>query len=237
MDRRKFLQSVSAVAVGTTALAGCGSPGPGADNETDGNGAGDGDAGLGTDAGEEPMVGTDTPTKTDGGVGTETETDVDVGTETETDMGGDTPTETEDGMETETDVVETTTAGALNLEERAVTTPEGLEVMDTELMREGDRVQVTGTVENTGDETVEEVEVQVTLLDDNDGIIGQFFNDTEEAEVQSLEPGDQWEFTVEFPSEDTEPATAYRIDVDTEIDESVDIDTGGTGTPTETPAE
>ncbi|PSP85448.1 hypothetical protein BRC78_07590 [Halobacteriales archaeon QH_8_68_33] len=181
------------------------------------------------------MTGTDTP-EAGGDAGTDTEADGGVGTDTEADVGDDTMTETEGGMETETDVAETT-ADVPDLEEREGTTPEGIEVSDTELERDMDLIRVTGTVENTGDETFEEVEVQVTLLDDNDEIIGQFFHDTEEAEVESLEPDAQWEFSVDFPGEDTEDAAAYRVDVDTEIDDNVDIDIGGTDTPTGTATE
>lgn len=233
MDRRTFIQSISAVAVGTTALAGCGSPGPGAENGTDGalDGDGDGD-GLGTEVGEEPMVGTDTEAG-DGGVGTETE----AGPGTDTPAGAETPTETgmEAGTETETGMEGTaTTAGTPDLDETLGGTPEGIEVSNTELTRSVEQIQVTGTLENTGDQTFDEVEVAVTLLDDNDEIIGQFFHDTEEAEVESLEPDGEWEFTVDFPAEDAEDAAGYRIDVDTTIDQIIDIDIGNdTDTTTE----
>jgi len=225
MDRRKFLQTVSAVAVGTTALAGCGSPGPGAENGTDGV--------------DEPLVdtepeagdGIDAGTETEAGMGAETETEAGMGAETETEAGMGAETETEAGM------AGTTTAGVPDLDEMLGETPEGIEVSNTELTRDFEQIQVTGTVENTGDQTFDEVEVAVTLLDDNDELIGQFFHDTEEAEVESLEPGAQWDFTVDFPAEDAEDAARYRIDVDTTIDEVIDIDLGDdTATGTDTTA-
>ena len=158
----------------------------------------------------------------DDGDGTETElgggeTETEMGGETETEMGGE--TETEMGGETETEM-----GGDLDLDGMVGEVPEGIEVSNTALGRTDGSARVTGVVENTGDQAFEEVEVQATLLDDNDEILGQFFHDTEQAEVSSLEPGQQWEFSIDFPEEDLEDAASYRIDVDTEIDENVDFE-------------
>jgi hypothetical protein len=68
-------------------------------------------------------------------------------------------------------------------------TPDNIKVSNTQLQRSGGDAVVTGNIENAGDQLLEEVEVQVTLLDDNDEIIGQFFHDTEQAEMESLDAG------------------------------------------------
>lgn len=133
--------------------------------------------------------------------------------------------ETEMGTGTEAGA-ETGTGGAADLNGMVGETPDNVQVSNTQLQRSGGDAVVTGTVENTGDETLEEVEVQVTLLDENDEIIGQFFHDTEEAELESLEAGATWDFSVSFSEDDLEDAASYRIDVDGEIDENVDFDMG-----------
>jgi len=178
-------------------------------------------------AGIAGLAGCGSPDEPAEGTGTETEIG---GDETATEIGGDETATEIGGDETETET-ETGTEGATDLEGMVGETPDNIEVSDTQLQQSGGEAVVTGTVENTGEESIEEVEVQVTLLDDNDEIIGQFFHDTEEAEVESLEAGATWDFSVSFPGEDLEDAAAYRIDVDTEIDDNVDF---GTGTETET---
>lgn len=121
---------------------------------------------------------------------------------------------------------ETGPGGAADVEGMVGETPDGVQVSNTQLQLSGGEAVVTGTVENTGDQAIEEVEVQVTLLDDNDEPIGQFFHDTDQAEVESIEPGATWDFSVSFPEEDLEDAASYRIDADTSIDQNVDFDVG-----------
>lgn len=208
MQRRKFLRTASAITIGIAGLAGCGSPGPGVE---DGEGT---PAGEGTDAvGTEPAAGTEAPAGT-------------------TAPGAESPagtmvagTETPAGM---------TAAGGADIEGMVGEVPQGLQVTNTQLTESAEGARVTGVIENTGDQAFEEVEVQVTLLDDNDEIIGQFFHNTEEAEASSLEAGQQWEFSVDLQEAELANVTRYRVDVDGDIDQNVDIDLG-VGTETTTP--
>lgn len=169
-------------------------------------GCGEPGTGVGTETGDGGLVGTDGGTETPPG----TETPMEDGTETGEGTGTGTP---------------------LDLERRDGKSSPGLSVSDVEVTGGDNRLTFSGVVENTGDKPFEEVELQITLLDDNDEIIGQFFHNSEEAEMQSLAPGETWNFTVEFESPDQEEITAYRIDIDSDINESIST---GTGTPTET---
>ena len=143
---------------------------------------------------------------------------------------GETVTDTAEQTETETgDVVDLTEVigGA----------PSGIQVTNTQLNRvdQGDAgARVTGVVENTGNNTYEELEIQATLFDDTDDVLGTYFDNTERAEAENvapLEPGEQWEFSVDFPRADLGNAVRYRLDVDAEIDNQVYDPADGTGTP------
>ena len=75
--------------------------------------------------------------------------------------------------------------------------------------------------------------MQVTLLDDTDDILGEFFDNTEgEGFEPPLEPGESWQFSVDLPRADIGQAAQYRIDVDANIDDNVDLGLGGTETET-----
>ena len=188
--------------------------------------------------------GEETPTET--GTATETELATEVpgetGTPTESPTGTEgpptereAPKETPAGTETETEneAGTETPIGDIQLERRPGQLPEGLQLSDVQYQSTGENGgRVTGTIENTGDQSYEELEVQVTLLDDTDDILGKFFDNTEESEVETpFESGETWDFAIEFESADLGNAAAYRIDVDGEIDQNVDIGFG-TETPT-----
>lgn len=131
-------------------------------------------------------------------------------------------TDTEMGSETES-AAETETGDSIDIEGMVGESPDNIEVSNTELQLADGNAVVTGTIENTGDQMIDQVEVQVTLLDDNDELIGQFFHDTEQSEMDSLDAGATWDFSVSFPEEDLEDAASYRVDVDTNIDQNVDF--------------
>lgn len=160
---------------------------------------------------------------------TETELATEAPTETPTEQEASQETPAETGTETETE----TGTGDVKLEQRQGQLPQGLELTSIQFQSTGENSgQVTGTIENTGDQTYEELEVQVTLLDDTDDVLGQFFDNTEESEVETpFESGDTWDFTVDFSNADLGNAAAYRVDVDGDIDQNVDIGFG-TETPT-----
>lgn len=200
MQRRKFVKATSIAALGGL-TAGC-----------------MGNGGDGGDGGAEP---TDTPEPDDTPELTDTPEPTDTPEATDTPE----PTDTAEPTDTTEPGTEETTAGAGEIEGTVGETPEGIEVTSTSFESQGDgNATITGVIENTGDQTYEELEVQATLFDDNDEVLGQFFHNTEEAEAGDLtpfEPGDQWEFTVEFESADLSSVIRYRVDVDAEIDDSV----------------
>lgn len=92
---------------------------------------------------------------------------------------------------------------------------ENLRIPDSQLYRGQRAFGVLGTVRNVGDRPMEHVEVHVRLLDPDDGLLGEFYDDhADEQEVWRLEPGEAENFDVRFP--DTEPSTveeAVRYEV------------------------
>lgn len=114
-------------------------------------------------------------------------------------------------------------------------TPEDIEVRDIQLFIQGDtNVRITGAIKNTSDQDFEELEVQATLIDDEDDILGKWFDDTEEREAGGLASSQTWEFTVAFETPDLDTVARYRVDVDGDIDQSVWDGDSGTTTGTET---
>ena len=177
-----------------TALAGlvAGCPGNGGGNG--GNGGGDG--GTTTTAGETGTAGTGTA-------------------QTETAQTGTAQTETP---------AETTAGGGLGWSETIGQTPQGLQITNTQLKQidQGDAgARLTGVINNTGSQTYEEVEVQATLFDQSDDVLGRYFDNTEGEEMQTLGPGKQWQFSIDFPQADIGQVASYRVDADAEIDDSV----------------
>ena len=121
-----------------------------------------------------------------------------------------------------------TATGVLDLESTIGTTPQGIEVTNTDLARTGSSVQITGTIENTGSQTYQALEVQATLLDESDAVVGSFFHNTAETDAEGVtpfEPGDQWKFTISFPYASLEGTTQYRVSVDSRVDGDV-VDIG-----------
>ena len=177
-----------------------------------------------------------------GGSGTTTEEETTTEGETTTTEGEETTTEgetTTDGEETTTDGEGTTTGGGeLQLERREGQAPPGIQVENLQIQETDSGATVTGTITNAGDTTYDQIEVQVTLLDDSDDVLGQYFDNTEEEDIVPLEPQEQFEFSVDFPAADLGDAVGYRVDVDTDIDEGFDPDwdvgTTSTGTGTGT---
>ena len=168
-----------------------------------------------------------------GGEGTTTAGEETGTAETETAETGTAETET---AETET-AQETTAGGALDWSETLGQTPQGLEVANTQLTRvdQGDAgARLTGVVRNTGSQSYEELEVQATLFDDSDDVLGTYFDNTEGEQIESFGPDQQWEFSIDFPRADLGQVARYRVDVDAEIDDSVFDAGNGTGTATGT---
>ena len=166
---------------------------------------------------------------TEGNQGTATATGTTTATATDTPIGTETGTQTGTGTGTGMD-------GDVDLNFRQEgQTPQGIQVTNVTLKRTNNGARVTGTVKNTGNETYGEMEVQVTILDDTDDVLGQFFDNTEEAEFEPpLNPGEKWNFSIDIPRADLGNAASYRIDVDASIDQNVEVKGAGTSTGTTT---
>jgi hypothetical protein len=75
----------------------------------------------------------------------------------------------------------------------------GLEVVERNLYATANGTGLVGTVENTGDQPYEFVEVNVTMYDDADEVLYEFLDETEEAGIDGIfEPGERWKFNVRF---------------------------------------
>ena len=152
--------------------------------------------------------------------------------------GGETTTDVNDTVNETTTAGEATTGGSGNadLDATVGVSPGNIEVSNVELVRTDGGARVTGTITNTGDATIEQLEVQATLLDQSDDILGQYFDNTEGENAAPLEPGETWQFSIDFPSADLGSAVAYRIDVDSSVDNNVDVSIGNeSDTDTSTP--
>ncbi|WP_162562584.1 FxLYD domain-containing protein [Salinigranum rubrum] len=97
-------------------------------------------------------------------------------------------------------------------------TDPNFEITSHTFERSGETAQVSGTIENTGDETAQSVEVSVTLYDAQDNEIDVFTNATEEEQdVSELAPGDTWDFTVQFSDVDMQNVGRYVVSVDSDL--------------------
>ncbi len=150
------------------------------------------------------------------------------GGEGTTPAGGETTAETEtaetETAETETAETETAAQGSLGWSETLGKTPQGLTVANTQLKQvdQGDAgARLTGVIKNTGNKSYEELEVQATLFDQSDDVLGAYFDNTEGEEMENLAPGKQWQFSIDFPQADLGKVARYRVDADAEIDDSV----------------
>jgi archaellum component FlaG (FlaF/FlaG flagellin family) len=93
-----------------------------------------------------------------------------------------------------------------------------LEITSHNLTREESTTFVSGTVKNVGGETIESVEVSVTLYDDGNNELLDL-NDTveEEGDVAKLPPGQVWDFRVTFQDVDMQNVARYVISADSDI--------------------
>ncbi|WP_168191261.1 DUF3426 domain-containing protein [Haloprofundus sp. MHR1] len=103
---------------------------------------------------------------------------------------------------------------------------ENLEVTERELYESNGEVGLRGTIENVGDTAYEFVEVEVTLQDDQGEVLVEFIDETEEEEIDRLEPGETWEFDVVFEEAQMEEVSSYSIGVDGDLAETTGSDNG-----------
>ena len=87
-------------------------------------------------------------------------------------------------------------------------------------------VGVMGTVENVGNNPLDNIEVVVTLNDGNTAI-GEFI-DTSSEDIDYLLPGNIWRFDVVF-QENISEATSFTISADAEVVEEANNETNETG--------
>lgn len=135
-----------------------------------------------------------------------------------------------DGTETTT----TESTGASGSMEGTVVTAEstnGLNITEHDFFHAGDAAGVEGVVENTTDKTFEYVEVTVSPLDESQQRLGKFYASSVSQNVDTLPPGETWEFVVSFESGWLEQFETY------EIWATGKVQAGGTGTETTTTEE
>ena len=84
----------------------------------------------------------------------------------------------------------------------------GLEIVEHEFYEEDFEAGVEGTVENTGDESIDYVEVRVEFYDDEGVRIEDGIDNTED-----LDGGEQWRFDVVYLGDDPEAVEDYDIEV------------------------
>ncbi|WP_380680326.1 FxLYD domain-containing protein [Salinigranum sp. GCM10025319] len=107
--------------------------------------------------------------------------------------------------------------GDLDIDGRIGDTPEHLEVTGQELYRTNGEVGVRGTVENTGDQPYESVEVAVVLHDDAGDVLVEFIDEKEEEETGRLDAGGTWEFDVVFEEAQLSEVTEYEVNLDGDL--------------------
>lgn len=122
-----------------------------------------------------------------------------------------------------------TGGGTVDLKETLGQTPQGIRVTNTQLRKQANGAVLTGTIKNTGNRNFEELEVQATLFDNTNDVLGQFFDNTEGEEIETFSKGKTWQFSIDFPQADLGQATRYRIDVDADINNVVWQPGGGGG--------
>ena len=87
---------------------------------------------------------------------------------------------------------------------------------------------VRGVLKNTADQAYQDVEVQVTLYDETDDILGEWLDNTEESDISYLNPGQTWQWNVVFEGADIGKAARYTVSA------SGNLQSGGDGAQNET---
>ena len=124
------------------------------------------------------------------------------------------------GTDAATEGEATTTDGAeevINLDgEVAANAPDALAVTSRTLYRSEDgQVAMRGIVENTGDRAFSNVQVVVTLENDQGDVLFESSDETETEDLPRLEPGNIWRFKVVFEEVDElSSVTGYTIALD-----------------------
>jgi hypothetical protein len=88
---------------------------------------------------------------------------------------------------------------------------DGLQITEHNFFVQGDVAGVEGVLKNTSQKTFEYAEVKVSPVDESGQEVGQFFSSTKAQNVDSLAPGETWNFVVSFSSNWVEKFDRYEI--------------------------
>lgn len=105
-------------------------------------------------------------------------------------------------------------------------TPDSLEITSFDAYETGDDVGVLGTVENVSDSRLDNIDVTVTLYNE-DAVIGEFVDSSTE-DIDDLRPGNKWQFYVVVGDEQSAEATGFTISADAEVVEGAENGTNET---------
>lgn len=94
-------------------------------------------------------------------------------------------------------------------------TPEYLEITSFSPYETADNVGVMGTIQNVGNNPLDDVQIEVTL-NDGDTVIGEFV-DTSTDDIDYLRPGNNWDFNVVFDGENLSNATNFTVSASAEV--------------------
>ena len=95
---------------------------------------------------------------------------------------------------------------------------DNLEVLSSHLTRQESQTFVTGDIKNVGQDDIENIEVEVTLYENETNAIADFTQTVDqEEEVQQLAPGQIWEFRVVFDDVDLNSVARYVVTANSEL--------------------
>lgn len=93
-----------------------------------------------------------------------------------------------------------------------------VKILTSSLTREESQTVVVGAIKNVSEEPVENVEVNVTLYDDNDKEVSDFTDTVEEEEgSQQMVPGQIWYFRVDIEDVDMQNIGRYVVTVESSL--------------------
>lgn len=105
-------------------------------------------------------------------------------------------------------------------------TPDFLEITSFDAYETGDDVGVLGTVENVGDSPLDDINVTVTLY--NEDVVLDEFVDSSTEDIDDLRPDNKWQFYVVVGDEQSAEATGFTISADAEVVEEAENGTNET---------
>ena len=104
---------------------------------------------------------------------------------------------------------------------------DALVIQNSRLVQTQNGAGVVGDVKNTGNETFTFLEVQATLYDESDDVLGEWIDNTEGEDIDSLAPGEVWDFEIWFENADLGSAASYSLSASGQVNgESGDTATG-----------